>query len=416
MTRTIAVVVKGWPRLSETFIAQELVALEALGLRLALFSLRHPTDRRAHAIAGRLAAPVSYLPEYLHQEPARVWRGWRIARRLPGYAAAHAIWRADLVRDRSANRVRRFGQALVLAAEMPANIDHVYAHFLHTPASVARYAATMRGLPWSVSAHAKDIWTTPDWEKREKLRDARWAVTCTRAGAAHLDALAPGKVRYAPHGIDLGRFPHAPDLPSRRDGADPADPVVIGSVGRAVEKKGYDDLLTALARLPAALNWRFVHIGGGALREALARQAERLGIATRIEWRGARTQDEVLAMLREIDVFVLAARVAADGDRDGLPNVVMEAMSQRRAILATDAASIPEAVTDGLTGALVPPGDPEALARRLAALIADPPMRARLGTAAAAFVRHEFDFARCIGAIADAFAQDGFAQDGRGAP
>ena len=197
----------------------------------------------------------------------------------------------------------------MLAAELPASIDRLYAHFLHTPASVTRYAAALRGLPWSVSAHAKDIWTTPDWEKREKLHAARWAVTCTRAGAAHLDALAPGKVRYAPHGIDLARFPHVPALPSRRDGADPGDPVIIGSVGRAVEKKGYDDVLEALARLPATLNWRFVHIGGGALRDALARQAERLGIAARVEWRGARTQDEVLALLREIDIFVLAARI-----------------------------------------------------------------------------------------------------------
>lgn len=164
MGGTIAVVVKGWPRLSETFVAQELVALERLGLRLVLFSLRHPTDRRTHEIAGRLRAAVNYLPEYLHRAPARVWHGWRIARRLPGYAAARAIWLADLARDRTPNRVRRFGQALAMAAELPDDVGHVHAHFLHTPASVARYAATMRGLPWSVSAHAKDIWTTPDWK------------------------------------------------------------------------------------------------------------------------------------------------------------------------------------------------------------------------------------------------------------
>jgi glycosyltransferase involved in cell wall biosynthesis len=406
MDGTVAVVVKGWPRLSETFIAQELVALERLGLRLALFSLRHPTDRRTHAIAGQLAAPVDYLPEYLHHEPARVWRGWRIARRLPGYAAARALWRADLARDHTRNRARRFGQALVLAAELPAGVTRIHAHFLHTPASVARYAAVMRGLPWSVSAHAKDIWTTPDWEKREKLAAAVWAVTCTRAGAAHLDALAPGKTRYAPHGIDLSRFPFCADLPSRRDGGDPADPAIIGSVGRAAEKKGYDDLLAALAQLPAGLNWRFVHIGGGPLREALARQAATLGIADRIDWRGAQTQDAVLAMLRTLDVFVLASRVADDGDRDGLPNVVLEAMSQRRAVLATAAASIPEALTDGVDGALAPPRDPAALAARLAALIADPALRARLGAAAAETVRREFDFARCIGAIAAAFAGD----------
>ncbi|MFM8681295.1 MAG: colanic acid biosynthesis glycosyltransferase WcaL, partial [Alphaproteobacteria bacterium] len=151
MPKHVAVVVKGWPRLSETFIAQELVALERMGLSISLHSLRHPTDARAHAIAGQLAAIVSYLPEYLHDEPRRVWRGWRAARRLPGYARARATWLADLARDRSASRARRFGQALVLAAEMPAGTEHVYAHFLHTPASVARYAATMLGLPWSVS-------------------------------------------------------------------------------------------------------------------------------------------------------------------------------------------------------------------------------------------------------------------------
>jgi glycosyltransferase involved in cell wall biosynthesis len=383
------------------------VALEGLGLKLALFSLRHPTDRATHAIATRLGARVTYLPEYLHREPRRVWSGWRAARRLPGYAAARAIWLADLARDRSPNRVRRFGQAMTMAAELPVEVDRIHAHFLHTPASVARYAATMRGLPWSVSAHAKDIWTTPDWEKREKLADAAWAVTCTRDGARHLDALAPGKTRYAPHGIDLMRFPAVPELPSRRDGSDPADPVVIGSVGRAVEKKGYDDLLAALALLPQSLHWRFVHIGGGPLRDALAAQARRLGIAARIDWRGARTQDEVLALLRETDIFVLAARVAADGDRDGLPNVLLEAMSQRRAILATAAASIPEALTDGIDGALVPPRDPAALARRLAALIADPWTRDRLGAAAIETVRRDFDFARCIGAIATAFAEAG---------
>jgi glycosyltransferase involved in cell wall biosynthesis len=399
----VAVVVKGWPRLSETFIAQELVALERRGLRLTLFSLRHPTDRKTHALAGRLAAPVVYLPEYLHREPARVWRSWRHARALPGYAEALATWKRDLARDRSANRVRRFGQALVLATEMPGDVGHVYAHFLHTPASVARYAAILRGLPWSVSAHAKDIWTTPEWEKREKLAHAAWAVTCTLDGARHLEALAPAKVRYVPHGIDFARFPAPPARVSTRDGSDPADPVVIASVGRAVEKKGYDDLLAALALLPPGLHWRFVHVGGGPLLGALKARADALGIAGRIEWRGPATQAEVLELLRASDVFALAARVAADGDRDGLPNVLLEAMSQRRAVLATAAAAIPEAIVDGLNGALVPPGNAAALARRLAALIAEPWARDFLGQAACETVRRDFDFVRCVQGIARAF-------------
>jgi glycosyltransferase involved in cell wall biosynthesis len=255
-----------------------------------------------------------------------------------------------------------------------------------------------------VSAHAKDIWTTPEWEKREKLAHACWAVTCTREGARHLDALAPGKVRLVPHGVDFTRFPPAPPAVSLRDGSDPARPVVIASIGRAVEKKGYDDLLTALARLPAELHWRFVHVGGGPLLETLKQRAERLAIADRIEWRGARTQVEVLELLRELDIFVLASRPAEDGDRDGLPNVLLEAMSQRRAVLATATAAIPEAITDGLTGALVPPRNPEALARRLAALIAEPWARSSLGDAAAESVRSDFDFERCVRGIARAFA------------
>ena len=165
----LAVVVKGWPRLSETFIAQELVALEEAGQQFDIWSLRFPTDRKTHPLHDRLKARVRYLPEYLHQEPLRVLRAWRAARRLPGYHTARRIWLADLGRDISRNRIRRFGQACVMAVELPTATAGIYAHFLHTPASVARYAAIMRGLPWSFSAHAKDIWTSPDWELCEKL-------------------------------------------------------------------------------------------------------------------------------------------------------------------------------------------------------------------------------------------------------
>src|SRR4029077_1940393 len=233
-------------------------------------------------------------------EPRRVFGAWRQTRLLPGYAAARRAWLGGLARDPTPNRIRGFGQALVLAAELPRDIGHLHAHFLHTPASVARYAAIMRGLPWSVSAHAKDIWTTPDWEKRGKLASARWAVTCTEHGRHHLAALAPspGKVALSYHGLDLDRFAPPRRAPAAADGSDPARPVVLLSVGRAVEKKGYDDLLAALALLPPGLAWRFAHIGGGVLAERLKREAVRLGLAERIEWRGAQPQTEVLAAYR----------------------------------------------------------------------------------------------------------------------
>ncbi len=362
--RRVAFVLKGYPRLSETFIAQEILALEQRGLDVLIVSLRQPTDRTLHPVHRLIGAALLYLPEYLYQEPRRLWQGWRRARRQPGYRRAWRVWLADLVRDPTPNRIRRFGQAVVLAAELPADIGHLHAHFLHTPASVARYAALIRGLGWSVSAHAKDIWTIPAWEKAEKLADAAWAVTCTGAGHTHLAQLAPrpDRVALCYHGLDLERFPPPPARPLGGDGSDPDRPVVLLSVGRAVAKKGYDDLLAALALLPARLEWHLVHIGGGALGVGLRRRAEALGLSHRIEWRGAQPQPEVLAACRAADLFVLACKVAPDGDRDGLPNVLMEAQSQRLACVTTNVSGIPELIEDGVTGLLTPPGDPAALA------------------------------------------------------
>ena len=404
-TGRVAFVLKGYPRLSETFIAQEIAALEKAGLRLLIVSLRQPTDRAVHPVHGLVRAAVLYLPEYLGRAPRRVWRGWRHARRLPGYRAARRTWLADLARDPTPNRIRRFGQAMVLAAETPPDITHLHAHFLHTPGSVARYAAMLLGLPWSVSAHAKDIWTIPRWEKREKLAAARWAVTCSEAARLHLAALAPTPERVALtyHGIALERFPPPPPRPAGNDGSDPARPVVVLSVGRLVAKKGYDDLLAALARLPPRLAWRLVHVGGGSLARRLKRQAARLGLADRIEWRGAQPQPQVLAAYRAADLFVLAAKIAKDGDRDGLPNVLLEAQSQRLACIATRVSGIPELIEDGETGLLAPPGEPAALAGALAALIRDPERRARFGAAGERRVRRDFDMRQGIAIIAARF-------------
>ncbi len=398
----VAVVLKGYPRLSETFIAQEILALERRGFTLRLVSLRHPTDSKRHPVHDEVNAPVSYLPEYLYQEPLRVLRGWWRARRLPGYAAARRAFLRDLRRDLTPNRVRRFGQACVLAAELPAEVTWLYAHFLHTPASVARYTALMTGLPWSVSAHAKDIWTIPEWEKREKLAEAQWLVTCTRFGAEHLRALAPApaRVRLLYHGLDLTRFAAAPRAAATRDGSDPADPVRLLSVGRAVEKKGYDVLLQALAALPEGLHWRLTHIGGGPLRAALERQAAALGLAGRITWMGSQAQVEILAQYRAADLFILASRIARDGDRDGLPNVLMEAQSQGLACLATQVAAIPELIEDATSGVLVPPDDPAALATALARLITAPAERRRLGEAGQQRIRAEFDMKGGIDTLA----------------
>lgn len=387
----LAVVVKGWPRLSETFIAQELVALEQAGHRFDIWSLRFPTDKKRHPLHDRLQARVRYLPEYLYQEPERVDAARAAARLLPGYDAAYAIWRADLKRDPTHNRIRRFGQACVLATELPPETRGLYAHFLHTPSSVARYTAVMRGLPWGFSAHAKDIWTSPDWEIREKLASdaagAQFGATCTAYGAAQLRDLAadPERIDLIYHGLDLSRFPPPPDKPLRQPGA----PMHLMSVGRLVEKKGFDNLIAALALLPARIDWHWTHIGGGALHGQLTQQATQAGIADRITWRGACDQPEVIAAMRAADLFVLPSRIAADGDRDGLPNVLMEAASQHLPILSTAVSAIPEFIQSGTHG-LLTPDTPEALSKAITTL-ADTPDQAR-AMADAALIRLKSDF------------------------
>ena len=406
---TVLFVLKGYPRLSETFIAQEILGLEQAGLAIRILALRHPTEARSHPITGEIAASVAYLPEYLHHEPLRVLKA------LAGQIATPRFWHttrlmlADLAHDLSRNRLRRFGQALVLAAERPADVTWLHAHFIHTPASVTRYAAHLTGLPWSCSAHAKDIWTSSRRELAGKLADAAWTTTCTASGAAHLSALAPRDkpVHLIYHGLDLSRF-RGLGLPDEsRDGSDPAHPVRLLSVGRAVEKKGFDLLLAALSRLPPGLHWRLMHIGGGDQLAALKDHAMTLGLADRIEWLGPQAQEAVLARYRAADLFVLPCRIAGDGDRDGLPNVLMEAQSQGLACLSTTISAIPELIVSGETGLLVPPDDAAALTSALASLIGAPAERRRLGLAGEARLKRHFGHRAGIARLAALFGLPG---------
>lgn len=395
----VAIFLKGYPRLSETFIAQEILGLQNAGLELQLVSLRHPTDTKRHPVHHEITAPVTYLPEYVHDEPMRCLKAWWKARRMAGYRRARSVWLKDLFRDRTRNRVRRFVQSLVAAAELGDDVRWLYGHFIHTPGSVTRYTSIIRDLPYSISAHAKDIWTSPDWELTEKLDDAEWTVTCTKGGADHLASLASnqGAVQLLYHGLDLQRFP-VPEADERgiRDGTDPSDPVRLLSVGRAVEKKGFDTLLEALKLLPEDLNWRWTHIAGGPLLGKIKQQAEELDLTDKLEFLGSQAQSRVLQAYRECDLFVLPCRIAADGDRDGLPNVIVEAQSQSLPVISTPISGIPELISDGHNGSLVEPNDPKALAKALEDLARAPKRRREMGEAGMKIVRSDFDAANEI--------------------
>jgi glycosyltransferase involved in cell wall biosynthesis len=259
-------------------------------------------------------------------------------------------------------------------------------------------------VPWSCSAHAKDIWTSSGGDLASKLTSARFVVTCTKAGLERLGKLATGRqpiLSY--HGLDLARFSKFARTPSQRNGSNGADPVVILSVGRAVEKKGYDVLLHALALLPRELSWRFIHVGGGDQLTSLQSLADSLDIGQRARWEGAQAQEAVLQHYRQSDIFALACRVASDGDRDGLPNVLVEASSQALVCLSTDVSGVTEFLSNGKNGLVVESENPKALSEALRRLIVDPGLRFTLGTAAERMVRERFDYRTSVRQLLDLF-------------
>lgn len=398
-------VLKGYPRLSETFIAQEIRGLEVAGLDLVIVAMRRPTDRKQHPVHAEIKAPVFYLPEYLHEEPLRVLGA--TLKLLGRVGFWHALWAfaCDLPRDLTRHRLRRLGQAAVLAAEWPEGAEWLHAHFMHTPASVALYTSLILDVPWTCSAHAKDIWTSSDRDLAHKLASARFVVTCTNAGREKLASLAHGlsKPILSYHGLDLDRYPTFAPAQSQRNGSDPRDPVVILSVGRAVEKKGYDVLLRALALLPPELCWRFVHIGGGEQLQRLQALADSLGITQRIRWEGAQAQEVVLENYRQSDIFALACRVAKDGDRDGLPNVLVEASSQALVCVSTEVAGVLELLGNEKNGLIVELENPQAFSEALQRLIRDPGLRLKLGEAAQRLVRQKFDYRNSVRQLVELF-------------
>ncbi|MGB7337024.1 MAG: glycosyltransferase family 4 protein [Salaquimonas sp.] len=389
----IALVLKGYPRLSETFIAQEIHSLEKLGFEITIVSLRHPTSAKLHPVHKAIKAPLLYLPEYLYNEPMRVLRSWWKVRRFAGYRGAFKYWMADLKRDFSPNRFRRFGQAMVLAAELPKGCNLIYSHFIHTPSSVAKYGSDILGVKWTASAHAKDIWTSPDWELKEKLASMEWLVTCTSNGHAHLQNLAddPQKVRLVYHGLDLSKFSKRSNIPLGPDGTDNEKPVRLLTVARPVEKKGLDTLVRALAALPKELNWHWVQVGTGELSDEIQKLATELGVKNRISFKGSMSQAEVIEEYHQADMFVLPCRIAKSGDRDGLPNVLVEAQSQGVMVISTPISGVPELVTDGVNGILIEPDNVEALATAITKAAGNPKLRQKMGQAGAQIVHTKFE-------------------------
>ena len=211
-------------------------------------------------------------------------------------------------------------------------------------------------------------------------------MTCCEANVSFIRETVPGgarlPVQLIHHGVDLDRFSPAA---SRHDGSAPA----FVSVGRLVEKKGFDDLLRRLARIDAAFSLRIY--GDGPLHDELVRLRDELGLAGRVEFMGGRDSDEVVAALTGADAFVLTPTTTEDGDRDGIPNVLVEAMACGLPVVTTTAGGITELVDHGVNGLLCDPEDVAAIADAIGAVIADPELGRRLGAAGRRTVEADYD-------------------------
>ena len=344
----LAIVLSGFPRRSETFALAEIAALDARGLVATIFSTKPGESGDPQPLARALASRVHLLS---------------------GDPGAHGAEAASVLGG--------------------ARIAGVHAYFAHAPAAIGQRLARSLGVPFGFSVHARDARKVSKQELHTRARDAACVVACNADVARELDG-SGARVQIVPHGVDLQRFDARPRT---------ADPLFhLLAVGRLVEKKGFDILIDALSVV--TVSWHLRIVGDGPERDRLTAQAQRLGIADRIAFVGSMTHDALPREYENADVVVVPSVVDRFGDRDGLPNVVLEAMASGRAIVASDTAAIPTAVRNGDTGVIVPAGDRAALARALTRLAAHPPLRAALGVAARQSAERQFDVDRCTDRLA----------------
>ncbi len=393
----VGYVLKRYPRYSETFVVNEILALEQTGLAISIFSLRTPEDGHFQDAISRVRAPVAY-------HVASGLRGddfWRAV----GDAGAWIDDIEDRLRAARGMDVRHVYQALRIACDVRRlGITHLHSHFATEATDVARLAAWFSSIPYSFTAHAKDIFhDSVDIAKLvSKMRSAAAIVTVSDYNARFLSSLpgAPTKrVVRIYNGLPLDEFAFR----------EPADrPRRIVSVGRLVEKKGFSVLVEACAQLRAAgVDHRCEIIGGGELEDALRAQIRAGGLEDSIELVGPLPRRAVIERVQNASVLAAPCVTGADGNRDGLPTVVLEAMALGTPCVATNVTGLPEIVRDGHTGLLVPEGHAAPLATALECLLDDVPLRLRLAQAARRQVETSFDIGRNVAGLRPLFGADG---------
>ena len=377
----IAYVVKRYPRFSETFIVNEILAHEAAGRSVEIFSLYPPNDTHFQSTLSRVRAPVTYLTADGLRAPDLWSELLRTATVLPEF------WRTlAMLRGTDAREVFQAARLARLARER--GIGLLHAHFATTATSVAQAAARFARIPYTFTAHAKDIFheSASDSDLERKLSGAARVITVSDFNVRYLcDKFGPaaGQVSRLYNGLDLFRFNY--ESPRQR-------PRHIVAVGRLIEKKGFGILLEACAQLfRQGVPFTCELIGGGELESALHTRIRELGLGQQVRLTGPLPQSDVIERVRSAAVFAAPCVVGADGNVDGLPTVLLEAMALGTPCVATDVTGIPEIVQDERTGLQVAQHDASGLAAALIRLLDDADLRVDLSRQARDLIEREFD-------------------------
>lgn len=377
-------VLKRYPRFSETFVVNEILAHERSGLQIDIFALGPVEESHFQDGISRVRAPVTRLVDKQRNTEALWGLMQRACRELPRFNT-YPGWLSH-------PDIHELGQAIMLAlAVNERGIQHLHAHFATRAATVTRMAALFSGVSWSFTAHAKDIYypyaISTDMEG--KLCDASCAITVSDYNLTYLRQRYGDNARRAIriyNGIDLALFPW--QAPAHR-------PRHLFAVGRLVAKKGFDVLIDALQLLhQRGEDFYCTLTGDGPLRDALLTRIARHGLNERVTLTGYRPQPDIITAMRESAMVVAPCVVSEEGDRDGLPTVLLEAMALGTPVISTQVAGIPELVSDLETGLCVAPNDPLALADAIQRLLNDPALTHALSVQARMRIERDYNIDR----------------------
>lgn len=404
---TLCMVLKGYPRISETFISNEILLLESRGFNIHIISMRHPRETFSHASIKKIKARVDYLPSSIlrHLLPLGYHNLVLAFKKPSAYFKAVQKALARWMRTKKSATFKHLLQAGYLVNKyLPGeNIVHFHAHFAHSPTSVAMFSSLLSGLPFSFFAHAKDIYTSDPRQLKEKIDMARFVVTCTEYNSRYLSGLAqnsPTPIYCVYHGINLDYF-----LP-KNNHASCSQPYKILTVARMTEKKGLETIYRALALLrDRGIRFHHTLIGEGDDEDKVVKVIKALDLEKMTELCGTLPHEEVIKYYSDSDLFVLGCKIAENGDRDGIPNVMAESMAMGLPVVATNVSGIPEFLKNRITGMMVEQKDPKALANAMETILIDERLRKKVTLNAREEIVNRFDNKKLINDLAGIYSR-----------